>query len=58
MKVFARWLYMKCYRNELGIIAKRIRAGTDKEPESIGDIEWKACQGALDTLNTLELLIR
>jgi len=59
MKRFARWLYIKMYKKELGLVAKYVRDGvaSSKANPGIENLDWKASEGALDTLTTLDLFV-
>jgi len=61
IKEFARWLFMKMYKAELISVRRYIEAGMERsEPKTSLriDIGFKASQGALETLETLTLLVR
>ena len=62
MKRFARWLYIKTHKSELGLVGKYCRrpqpanddslVGLHKQITHTGQIE-----GALDTMGTLDLFV-
>lgn len=63
MKRFARWLFMKCYWNELcevnAYIDKNVEKAASEDSNPIGTTSASGrAVGALETLNIMDLLIR
>ena len=58
MKTFARWLYMKYYEHELILIARYAKRSCSSLPPEDGLVRIGEITGALDTLTTLDLIVR